>query len=145
MADATRGQTDLRTVRAIVADAVQHGKCTVGQLAAELAAGPKQGSAAMRTALADVAAGADSAAEADFINLIKRSGLPEPMYNHKLFIGSEFLAKPDAWWPTAGVPTDLLVQTGWHDYRHTAPRRRAHLDQPRPRPAQVGAVSSRVN
>src|SRR5712691_2564342 len=60
VADATRGQTDLRAARAVVADAVQRGKCTVGQLAAELDAGPKQGSAALRAALEDVMAGADS-------------------------------------------------------------------------------------
>jgi hypothetical protein len=113
VADATRSQTDLRAVRAIVADAVQRQKCTVEQLSAELQAGPKQGSAALREALKDVIAGADSAAEAEFITLIKASGLPEPKYNHKLFIGTEFLAKPDAWWPAAGVAAEVDSRE-WH-------------------------------
>jgi hypothetical protein len=113
VADATRGQTDLRAVRAVVADAIQRSKCTVGQLAAELRAGPKQGSAALRVALEDVVAGADSTAEADLVNLIKSSDLPEPLYNHKLLIGKEFLAKPDAWWPKAGVAAEVDSRE-WH-------------------------------
>jgi hypothetical protein len=113
VADATRGLTDLRAVRAVVADAVQRGKCTVGQLIAELEAGPKQGSAALRAALREVAAGADSVAEAEFIALIKASGLPEPMYNPRLYVGSEFLAKPDVWWPAAGVAAEVDSRE-WH-------------------------------
>jgi hypothetical protein len=113
VADATRGQTDLRAVRAVVAGAVQQGKCTVGQLIAELEAGPKQGSASLRAALEEVAAGADSAAEAEFIALIKASGLPEPMYNPRLYVGSDFLAKPDAWWPAAGVVAEVDSRE-WH-------------------------------
>ena len=59
VADATRDQSDLRAVRATVADAVQRGKCTIGQLIAELDAGPTRGSAPLRAALEEVAAGAD--------------------------------------------------------------------------------------
>jgi hypothetical protein len=113
VADATRGQTDMRAVRTIVADAVQRRKCTIEQLIAELRAGPKQGSAALRAALEDVIAGADSVAEAELIALIKASGLPEPMYNPSLYIGSEFLAKPDVWWPTAGVAAEVDSRE-WH-------------------------------
>ena len=113
VADATRGQTDLRAVRAVVASAIQQGKCTVGQLAAELEAGPRKGSALLRAALEDVIAGADSTAEAELIALIKASGLPEPMYNPRLYIGSEFLAKPDVWWPTAGVVAEVDSRE-WH-------------------------------
>lgn len=113
MADATRGQTDLRAVRAVVADAVQRRKCTIEQLIVELRAGPNQGSASLRAALADVIAGADSVAEAEFIALIKASDLPEPIYNAKLYAGSEFLAKPDAWWPSAGVAAEVDSRE-WH-------------------------------
>ena len=112
MADATRGQTDLRAVRAVVADAVQRRKCTIEQLIVELRAGPNQGSASLRAALADVIAGADSVAEAEFIALIKASDLPEPIYNAKLYAGSEFLAKPDAWWPSAGSQPRWIRASG---------------------------------
>jgi hypothetical protein len=111
--DATRGQSDLRSVRAIVADAVQRGKCTIGQLIAELEAGPTRGSAPLRAALEEVIAGADSTVEAELMNLIKASGLPEPMYNPKLYVGPEFLAKPDVWWPAAGVAAEVDSRE-WH-------------------------------
>jgi hypothetical protein len=44
-------------VRAVVAAAVQQGLCTPGVLAAELRAGPVQGSALLRTAVSDVCDG----------------------------------------------------------------------------------------
>ena len=43
VADTARQLADLRDVRAVVADAVQLGRCTVSQLAEELRTGPVQG------------------------------------------------------------------------------------------------------
>lgn len=113
VADAVWGVFDQRSATALVADAVQQGACTVDQLTAELLAGPKQGSAALRVALADVTAGIASVAESDFRALIKAGGLPEPLSNPRLFVGSEFLAKPDAWWPDAGVAAEVDSRE-WH-------------------------------
>ena len=45
--------------------------------------------------------------------LIKRSGLPEPMYNADLYVGSMFLARPDAWWKDAGVAAEVDSKE-WH-------------------------------
>jgi hypothetical protein len=81
VADAVRGFTDLGKVRATVADAVQHGRCPLPRLAEELARGPVQGSARLRLALAEVAGGVRSAAEADLRDLILGAGLPLPMFN----------------------------------------------------------------
>ena len=47
VADTARQLTELRDVRAVVADAVQLGRCTVSQLADELRTGPVRGSAAV--------------------------------------------------------------------------------------------------
>jgi len=113
VADAARGEIAPRDVRAIVADAVQQGKCTVQSLAAELRAGPKQGSSALRAALEEVADGIASVAEGDFRKLIKNGGLPTPMYNPRLFVGEVFLARPDAWWPAAGVAAEVDSRE-WH-------------------------------
>jgi hypothetical protein len=113
LADAVRGQSDLRQVRALVADAVQHGKCTIDQLKAELLAGPVQGSALLRQVLNETAAGAASVVEIEFQHLIKASGLPEPMYNASLYVGQEFLARPDAWWERAGVAAEVDSRE-WH-------------------------------
>ena len=120
VADAVRGHADIDLVRSLVASAVQQRKCTVQQLAAELRAGPRQGSGALRAALAEVADGIASIAEGDLRKLIKRGGLPEPMYNPRLFAGPEFLASPDAWWLDAGVACEVdsrewhLLPEPWH-------------------------------
>jgi hypothetical protein len=44
-------------VRAVVTDAIRHGLCTVGDLTAELNAGPIRGSATLRSVLAELAVG----------------------------------------------------------------------------------------
>jgi hypothetical protein len=71
VADTVRQLTELRDVRAVVADAVQLGRCTVSQLAEELRDGPMKGSAMFRSVLAEVADGIRSTAEGD---LERRSG-----------------------------------------------------------------------
>ena len=113
VADTVRQLTDLRDVRAVVADAVQLGRCTTSQLAEELRIGPIKGSAMFRSVLAEVADGIRSTAEADLRDLIIKSRLPMPLFNPSLYIGDSFLAKPDAWWPDAGV-TGEVDSRQWH-------------------------------
>jgi hypothetical protein len=113
IADAVRQLADLADVRALVAAGVQRGKVSIGQLEDELRAGPPQGSARLRQALAEVAAGARSVAEGDLRILIRKNQLPEPLLNPQLFVGSEFLASPDAFWPEAGVAAEVDSRE-WH-------------------------------
>ncbi|HMH89555.1 MAG TPA: hypothetical protein VK586_00575 [Streptosporangiaceae bacterium] len=113
LADAVRQLRDPADVRAVVAAGVQQGKVTVGQLAEELAIGAMRQSAGLRRALAEVAQGVRSGAEADLVVLIRRSRLPIPMLNPRLFVGDELLAVPDAWWPEAGVAAEVDSQE-WH-------------------------------
>jgi hypothetical protein len=113
VADAARGAAELREVTALAAGAVQRGRCTVEQLAAELRDGPRWGSALLRAALEEVADGVRSAAEGDLRKLIKAGRLPEPMYNARLHAGDEFLAQPDAWWRDAGVAGEVDSRE-WH-------------------------------
>jgi hypothetical protein len=105
--DTARLLTDVRDVRAVAADAVQRGRCTVAELAAELSAGPVRGSAVLRSVLAEVAEGIRSAAEADLRDLIRRARLPMPLFNASLYVGDTFLARPDAWWPQAGAAVEV--------------------------------------
>ena len=113
MADTARQLTSFRDVRAVVADAVQLGRCTVGQLAAELGDGPIRGSAMFRSVLGEVAEGIRSTAEGDLRDLIKKARLPMPLFNPSLYVGDAFLAKPDAWWPDAGVAGEVDSRE-WH-------------------------------
>jgi hypothetical protein len=121
--DAARQLTDLPEIRELVASAVQRGKVLVGHIARELErAGPVAGSARLRVVLGEVADGVRSAAEADLRTLIIQARLPAPLYNPDLFVAGEFLARPDAWWPEAGVAVEV-DSMAWHlspaDYERT--------------------------
>jgi very-short-patch-repair endonuclease len=113
VADAARELGSLREVRAVAADAVQRRRCRIDQLAEELARGPVRRSAWLRRTLAEVADGVRSAAEADLRDLIRAHGLPPPLFNARLYIGPEFLAVPDAWWPAKGVVVEVESRE-WH-------------------------------
>ena len=127
VADTARLLARLRDVRAVVADAVQADHCTIGQLAAELSAGPVRGSAMFRSVLAEVADGIRSTAEADLRDLIRAYRLPVPMFNPSLHDGKVFLAKPDAWWPDAGVAAEVDSRE-WHLSPHDWDRTRRRHD-----------------
>jgi len=145
VADTARQLDCLRDVRGVVADAVQLGRCTLRQLGDELSSGPVRRSAMFRTVLIEVGDGIRSAAEGDLRDLINQARLPAPLFNPSLYDGDTFIAKPDAWWPDAGVPNAPLVHTRWHDYQRTAPSRGTHPDRHRPWPAHMGLAGSRVH
>jgi hypothetical protein len=113
VADTARLLADVRDVRAVVADAVQRSRCTVAELASELSQAPIRGSAMFRSVLAEVAEGIRSTAEADLRDLIRAARLPTPLYNASLYEGEVFIARPDAWWPEAGVTAEVDSRQ-WH-------------------------------
>src|SRR5690242_20507683 len=114
VADTARGMTNLRDVRAVVADAVQRRACQVRDLAAELTAGPNAGSALFRMALADVAGGIQSVAEADLKDLLVKAKIPMPLFNPALYDkNGTFIARPDAWWPELGIAIEV-DSAEWH-------------------------------
>ena len=108
VADATRSMTRFDDVRAVVCEAVQRRACFVNDLVAELEAGSSAGSALLREALAEVADGVRSVAEADFRVLILRSDLPRPVFNARLIdVDGTLIAVTDAWWQEAGVAAEI--------------------------------------
>lgn len=113
IADAARELRSFRDFRAVLADAVQRRLCKVDVLARELADTPRKQSTWLRQALAEVADGVRSVAEGDLRDLIIRAGLPSPMFNARLFIGTRFLAQTDAWWPDAWVAAEVNSRE-WH-------------------------------
>ncbi|HEV2373950.1 MAG TPA: hypothetical protein VGS19_17565 [Streptosporangiaceae bacterium] len=125
VADAARGLASLGDARAVVAGAVQEGRCPVPRLAEELAGGPIQGSARLRRVVAEVADGVRSTTEGELRDLIIGARLPMPMFNARLFAGKEFVAAPDCWWPDAGVAAEAESRA-WHlsprDWEHTLAR-----------------------
>ena len=127
VADAARELQSFREVRAVAADAVQRRRCRIDQLADELRHAPVRQSAWLRRTLAEVADGVRSAAEGDLRSLIRAAGLPPPMFNARLYVGPDFLAVPDAWWPDAGVAAEVESRE-WHlspeDWQRTMSRSR---------------------
>lgn len=111
--DAARELGSFRDVRAVTADAVQRRRCRIDQLADELRHAPVRQSAWLRRTLAEVADGVRSAAEGDLRDLIRAHGLPAPLFNARLYVGPEFVAVPDAWWPERGVVVEVDSRE-WH-------------------------------
>jgi len=108
VADAARGMSRLSDVRAVVAEAIQRGRCDVASLVRELREGPSAGSRLYRKALAEISAGIRSAAEGDLKDLIERSSLDQPIYNASLYAADgTFLGVADAWWQRAAVAAEV--------------------------------------
>jgi hypothetical protein len=129
VADAGRQLGSFRDYRAVVAGAVQRRRCTLDELTGELAGMSRRHSGWLREALAEVADGVRSVAEGDLRTLIRRAGLPAPMYNARLYAGSRFVAVTDAWWPEAGVAAEVDSRQ-WHlspDAYEQTLRRRGRL------------------
>lgn len=76
VADAALTLGRLDSVRALVASAVRSGRCQLDDIARELAAGPQQHSALLRTVLGEIALGARSAAEARALSVLLRCSVP---------------------------------------------------------------------
>jgi len=112
-ADAARELTSMNEIRAVVANGVQQRWCTVEGLDAELRAGPRRGSSPLRRVLAEVASGVRSVPEGDLRKLLDAAGMPMPLFNAKVYAGREFIARPDAWWPDAGVAVEVDSME-WH-------------------------------
>jgi hypothetical protein len=107
VADALCGMDRIADARTIVASAVQQRRCTVDELRGELAARHNKGDRLLRQVLAEVADGIRSAPEGDLRDLVRVSGLPTPLFNPSLYLNGVFLARPDAWWPSAGVAVEV--------------------------------------
>jgi hypothetical protein len=108
-----------------VAGAVQQRRCRLEHLQEELTHGPVRGSAWLRQAVAEVTGGIRSGAEGDFGDLLRRCGVPAPVFNARLYVGKTFIAMVDAWWSEAGVAVEVDSQA-WHllpdDWEHTMQR-----------------------
>lgn len=100
VADASIGRKRQDDVRALVADAVRRGLCTIDELAHEVRHGPRRGSAFLREAVDEVGGGAWSAPEARAAKLMRGARLPEFEPNATITLpdGSYYIA--DFLWPS---------------------------------------------
>lgn len=98
--DLTRDVDSLRTVRAVLADALHRRHTTLDRLEEVLAAGHSAGSALARRAVEDLRAGCRSAPECELRDLVATSSvLPEPEWNARVVLeDGVLLGVADAWW-----------------------------------------------
>ena len=96
--DAALQYQDLGSVRALVTASVQRRRCRVSDLLAEWPGVPRNNSRLLRLALADLADGARSAAEAVCSRRLNRSGIPPYQLNVALR-DDQGLMILDVYWP----------------------------------------------
>lgn len=96
----------LRDTRALVCESVQRHLTTPERLSAEVAAAPRNGTALLRQALADVTAGCWSAPECEIRDLAHSSHLlPDPVVNTPLPDLDD--VTPDGWWREARLAYEV--------------------------------------
>jgi hypothetical protein len=99
VADAALQHHWLGAVRAMVAAAIQHEQCELDELANELSACPRHGSALLRRALAEIGEGARSTAEASAADYLRRAGVPLFELNAPIYDTSgQLVAVADVLW-----------------------------------------------
>lgn len=102
----------LNDVRALVADSIQRGLTTVVALEREMSRAPRHRPAFLRQAVEEVTAGARSAGEAEFLQIIRRAGLPMPQLNAPITVdGQRF--RVDALWSDCKVVVEIDGRA-WH-------------------------------
>jgi hypothetical protein len=126
--DLTRRTHDRDVVRAVLAEVVQRERTTPARLIAELEAGSDRGSALPREVLEAVSDGIRSVAEAKARELLRRSGLPQPMWNARLVDArtGRFIAVADAWFDEVALAWEIdsyEFHLSPADYERTMQRR----------------------
>jgi hypothetical protein len=89
----------LDDVRSLVARVIQDGLCTLDELGAELASGPRRGSAHLRQALVEIGWGAASAPEAKAARIMRRAGITGFEQNVRLDLPDGSWRIVDFYWP----------------------------------------------
>jgi hypothetical protein len=107
--DACRSLTELRDVRAIVAEAIHAHHITATAIDAEIRRAGRSRTALVRRALGEVLDGVRSAPEADLRDLVRTSTvLPEVLWNPTLTtLDGQPLPRPDGWLPDVGLAFEV--------------------------------------
>ncbi|MCZ4125071.1 hypothetical protein [Streptomyces sp. H39-S7] len=108
-ADAAAYWTGTATgLRALLASVVQRGFCRPDDLLEELTAGHRSRSPELTGVAEELLAGVRSVAEGQARAAVRAAGIPDPLWNRDLLTDSgRFIARPDAYWPEAGVALEI--------------------------------------
>lgn len=124
--DVCRRLARLDDARSVIASAVQHGHCQVGDLVDELECGSDHGSAGPHVALREIADGVRSVAEARARLLLRRCRLPAVRWNARIVDrAGRYLATPDCWFDEVALAWEI-DSVAYHlspaDYTRTVDR-----------------------
>jgi hypothetical protein len=112
-ADAALASPSLDDVRTLIARVVQDGRCSHSDLVAELEAGPRQGSAYLRTALEEIGAGAESAPEAQVARILRKAGISDFVQNAVIALPNGATRRVDFYWPRLRACLEI-DSVEWH-------------------------------
>lgn len=113
-ADATRRLSRHGEITELMSDAVQRRLCTVSNLAREVSASSRGGSAIPHRVLRDVADGVRSAAEAEAKRLWRKPGLPEAWWNAPVHTADGRLVGIADCWVDGVAMVWEIESTEWH-------------------------------
>ncbi|MGW8884351.1 hypothetical protein [Streptomyces sp. NPDC055749] len=126
-ADFVAREASPERVRAVLANAVQAGRCDPRDLLAELRAGHALRGAPVRAAAEELLVGVRSIEEGRARDVLRAAGVPDALWNPTLLTADGiFLAVPDAYWPREGVALEVDSEEfhlGVNEYRATLRRR----------------------
>jgi Transcriptional regulator, AbiEi antitoxin len=110
--DACRELRDARAVRAIVAESIQRGFCSLHNLQREIVRAARSRTALVRDAFHEVADGALSAPEGDVRTILQKSSvLPRVLWNRPLRTRTGLaLPTPDGWIADVGIAIEVDSQ-----------------------------------
>lgn len=126
-ADFVAREASPERVRAVLANAVQAGRCDPRDLLAELRAGHVLRGEPVRAAAEELLVGVRSIEEGRARDVLRAAGVPDALWNPTLLTKDGiFLAVPDAYWPREGVALEVDSEEfhlGVNEYRATLLRR----------------------
>ncbi|AEN09965.1 MULTISPECIES: hypothetical protein [unclassified Streptomyces] len=126
LADAVASLTDAPTVRRLLTEAVRAGYCEPAAVVRELSAAKLLGRAHVVDAVEELLAEGRAVAEDRLYEMVRRHGLPEPLWNVDLCLpGGACLGAVDAYWPEQA----LAVEIGAPAPREGGTADREHLER----------------
>ena len=105
--DACRTMSYRSDVAALLTELVRDGHTAIADLEDELRRTQRRQSALMRDVLTSLRQGVVSAPEDDLFRRWQESGLPPAVFNAELYLGGEFLAKPDVYVAAHGLIVEV--------------------------------------
>ncbi len=141
LADAVAELDDVRAVRALLIESVRAGHCEAASVVRELNAAQLLGRPHMMAAMHALHAEGRAIAELRLYELVRRFGLPDPVWNVDLRLPSgRPLGAVDAYWPEHAVALELDGRAP----RQDEPARRAEDARRREQLDRLGVVVVRI-